>query len=225
MLLMTKSHHECNSSQDLAEFKNYPEKNASPLTALSSFYASTKRIAQFCPNSREPLPSDKVIYVDGDFDLFHAGHASLLRKAKELGTYLVVGIHEDSEINRIKGSNFPVMNLHERVLGVLACKYVDEVVIGAPFTVGKDLMHNLFNVSLVVHGNTKILPDAQGNDPYAYPKAEGKFVQLSHEFDYLSLSTILERIVQRRQEYEERNSLKQAREIDFLSTQEAKKQK
>lgn len=221
---MTKDHHHCDSSDTLTEFTDYPEKNASPLTALSSFYATTKRIAQFSPNSREPLASDKIIYVDGDFDLFHAGHATLLRKAKELGTYLVVGIHEDREVNRIKGSNFPVMNLHERVLGVLACKYVDEVVIGAPYTVGKDLMQHSFNISLVVHGNTNILPDAQGIDPYAFPKAEGKFMQLSHEFDYFSVSTIIGRIVQRRQEYEERNSKKQAREIEFLSKQKAERQ-
>ena len=30
------------------------------------------------------------------------------------------------------------MNLHERSLSVLACRYVDEVIIGAPWEVSKD---------------------------------------------------------------------------------------
>jgi ethanolamine-phosphate cytidylyltransferase len=36
-----------------------------------------------------------VIYVDGGFDLFHAGHTELFKAAKKLGNYLVVGIHDD----------------------------------------------------------------------------------------------------------------------------------
>ena len=63
-----------------------------------------------------------MVYVAGAFDLFHAGHVSFLRKCLELGDYLVVGLHEDSVVNCYKGSNHPIMNLQERVMGVLACK-------------------------------------------------------------------------------------------------------
>ena len=34
------------------------------------------------------------------------------------------------ELARYKGSNYPIMNLHERTLSVLAYRCVDEVVIG-----------------------------------------------------------------------------------------------
>lgn len=40
------------------------------------------------------------------------------------------------------------MNLHERVLSVLACKFVNEVVIGAPYYVSKELMEH-FKVSKI----------------------------------------------------------------------------
>jgi ethanolamine-phosphate cytidylyltransferase len=60
--------------------------------------------------------------VDGAFDLFHMGHIELLKKARSLGDFLVVGVHEDQVLNAIKGSNYPVMNLHERVLSVMACR-------------------------------------------------------------------------------------------------------
>ena len=55
------------------------------------------------------------------------GHTELFKRAREMGTYVLVGVHDDTTINRVRGSNYPVMNLHERVLGVLSCRYVDEV--------------------------------------------------------------------------------------------------
>ena len=47
--------------------------------------------------------------------------------------------------------NYPIMNLHERVLAVLACRYVNEVVIGAPYVITRETMEH-FNVDVVVHG-------------------------------------------------------------------------
>ena len=38
--------------------------------------------------------------------------------------YLIVGLHKDQDVNRYRGSNFPIMNLNERTLSVLACRYV-----------------------------------------------------------------------------------------------------
>lgn len=64
------------------------------------------------------------MYVAGAFDLFHVGHLDFLEKAKELGDYLIVGLHTDPVVNNYKGSNYPIMNLHERVLSVLACKVI-----------------------------------------------------------------------------------------------------
>ena len=50
------------------------------------------------------------------------------------------------------------MNLHERTLSVLACRHVDEVVIGAPYAVTADLMDH-FRVDLVCHGDTPVADD------------------------------------------------------------------
>lgn len=58
----------------------------------------------------------------GAFDLFHVGHLEFLEKAKQMGDYLIVGLHTDPVVNLYKGSNYPIMNLHERTLSVLACK-------------------------------------------------------------------------------------------------------
>jgi ethanolamine-phosphate cytidylyltransferase len=48
------------------------------------------------------------------------------------------------------------MNLHERSLSVLACRYVDEVIIGAPWEVSKDMVSLSFSLN-VVHSNFFII--------------------------------------------------------------------
>lgn len=42
-----------------------------------------------------------------------------------------------------RGPNHPIMHVHERSLSVLACRYVDEVIIGAPWEVSKDMVQSV----------------------------------------------------------------------------------
>ncbi|GBP58119.1 Ethanolamine-phosphate cytidylyltransferase [Eumeta japonica] len=140
----------------------------SPYTGCSQFLPTTQKIIQFS-SGLSPKPTDRVVYVAGAFDLFHVGHLDFLAAAHKQGDFLIVGLHTDLEVNRYKGSNYPIMNLHERVLSVLACKYVHEVVIGAPYTVSADLMDH-FRVMVVCHGLTPCEPDIEGCDPYLIPK-------------------------------------------------------
>ena len=55
------------------------------------FMPSTWRIASFA-NNRIAQPTDRVVYIPGDWDLFHAGHVEILMKAKELGDFILVGV-------------------------------------------------------------------------------------------------------------------------------------
>lgn len=68
----------------------------------------------------------KKVLTYGTFDLLHHGHINLLRRAKELGDYLVVGISSD-EFNRIKGKK-SYYSYEERKLILEAIRYVDEVI-------------------------------------------------------------------------------------------------
>ncbi|CAE8649851.1 unnamed protein product, partial [Polarella glacialis] len=73
--------------------------------------ASTRRIREFS-TARQPSPEDRVVYASGSFDMFHVGHAQFLKEAREQGTFLLVGIHDDMAVSRAKGPSFPVMNLN-----------------------------------------------------------------------------------------------------------------
>lgn len=118
-----------------------------------------------------PKTGQRVVYVDGGFDLFSSGQIEFLRsvirieddkarshdwyteaartdRMKAAGEdygpcYVVAGIHDDAEINQHKGLNYPIMNIFERGLCLLQCSYVHSVIFGAPFEPTETFLHNL----------------------------------------------------------------------------------
>ena len=73
---------------------------------------------------------DKMIKVItyGTYDLLHQGHINLLRRAKELGDYLIVGVTSDS-FDRGRGKLNVRNNVLERVEAVKKTGYANEVII------------------------------------------------------------------------------------------------
>ena len=72
-----------------------------------------------------------------------------LELAKKEGDFLYVGIWDDDMVSYYKGHHYPIISLHERLLMTMACKHVDDVVIGAPFFITQDLIKSL-NISKVI---------------------------------------------------------------------------
>ena len=70
----------------------------------------------------------KKVITYGTYDLLHEGHINLLRSAKELGDYLIVGVTSDG-FDRGRGKLNVRNNVLERVEAVKATGYVDEVII------------------------------------------------------------------------------------------------
>ena len=68
----------------------------------------------------------KKVITYGTFDLLHVGHINLLRRAKELGDYLLVAISTD-EFNAIKNKK-AYYSYEDRKTILEAIKYVDEVI-------------------------------------------------------------------------------------------------
>ena len=68
----------------------------------------------------------KKVLTYGTFDLIHRGHINILRRAKEMGDYLVVGLSTE-EFNKIKGK--PAYYTYEERKFILeSIRYVDEVI-------------------------------------------------------------------------------------------------
>ena len=66
-------------------------------------------------------------YTTGVFDLFHIGHLNILKRAKEMCDYLIVGVSTDELVENYKGKT-PIIPYEERKAIIEAIKHVDEVV-------------------------------------------------------------------------------------------------
>ena len=182
----------------------------------SSMLLSTRRLAEFS-SRRAPTAQDKILYMDGGYDMFHVGHASTLKKAKEMGTFLTVGVFDDDTVHKMKGANFPIMNLYERVLNVCACKWVDEVIIGAPLELTEEIIRNM-NISLVVEGTrsgSSAMRDSTIDQVNEVPKRLGIFQKISSDWGSLNIQQIANRIIENRAVYLKRNAKKVTQEEEF----------
>ena len=71
----------------------------------------------------------QTVWPNGCFDILHRGHLEMLKHAKSLGDYLIVGIDSDEKVANDKGLDRPYNNVGDRKFALKSLKYVDEVVI------------------------------------------------------------------------------------------------
>ncbi len=79
--------------------------------------------------SRLKKKRKKVVFTNGCFDLLHAGHIQLLKKAKGLGDVLIVGLNSDRSARKLKGPGRPIVPEKERALVLSALRAVDYVIL------------------------------------------------------------------------------------------------
>lgn len=68
----------------------------------------------------------KIVITYGTFDLFHVGHLNILKRAKELGDYLIVAVSSDA-FNAGKGKT-AYHSQEDRKAILESVRYVDEVI-------------------------------------------------------------------------------------------------
>jgi len=189
--------------------------------AAVQLLASTRRITEFS-SARQPTSEDRVVYVRGSFDMFHVGHAQFLKDARARGTFLLVGINEDLAVSRAKGPHLPVMSLNERVLNVCACKWVDEVIIGAPREVTEDLIKT-WNIHVIARATGHVRtgePREEASDPFAVAQRLGMYVEIPSQWPDLCHATVVERIIGNRGKYQTRNLDRARREDAYYASKE-----
>merc|ERR1711924_480998 len=125
---------------------------------------------------------------------------------------VVVGVHGDGVVNKHRGSNFPIMAMQERVLSVLGCRYVDDVLLDAPWHITKEMIATL-QITVVVRGT---FSDGWGdNDPHAVPIQQGIHREIESESS-LTLSELARRLLDR-QDVHKRIEVKKQKEQDWFN--------
>ena len=151
----------------------------------------------------------KIIYTDGVFDLFHFGHANLLKQAKELfeDSYLLVGVCKDEDVIPLKGP--VVMTYEERCKSVKHCKWVDEVVYDAPWIIDEQFLIDK-KIDYVTRDSVEyVTTDIFGNtiaDAYSVPKKLNKFIPINRTPN-ISTTDLVNRILINQEIYKKRNNL------------------
>eukprot|EP00095_Tigriopus_kingsejongensis_P011287 maker-scaffold14_size734282-snap-gene-2.21 protein:Tk11287 transcript:maker-scaffold14_size734282-snap-gene-2.21-mRNA-1 annotation:"choline-phosphate cytidylyltransferase b" len=144
------------------------------------------------------------IYADGIYDLFHQGHARQLMQVKNLFpksvVYVLVGCCNDQLTRERKGET--VMDESERYEGIRHCRYVDEIVKNAPWSLDDEYLAK-HKIDFVAHDE---LPYTTGSgvDVYKDLKEKGMFVA-TQRTEGVSTSDIVTRIVRNYDRFVRRN--------------------
>ena len=120
-------------------------------------------------------------------DLFHYGHVNFLKQCKELGDYLIVGVHTDSDAESYKRK--PILRFEERIKVIEACKYVDKVIKG-PLMITSELLEK-YKIDYVVHAHDK--GDTSYNNICYKNIPKDKFIRLDY-YKGISTTDIIKRI-------------------------------
>ena len=75
----------------------------------------------------------KIVFTNGCFDIFHAGHVGLLKFCEDVyrlrtSGLVVVGVNSDESIRRLKGNSRPINKFKDRITVLQSCRYVWQTV-------------------------------------------------------------------------------------------------
>ena len=106
----------------------------------------------------------RTVITYGTFDLLHYGHINLLRRAKELGDFLIVGLSTDA-FNKNEKKKVCYFSYEQRKTLLEAVRYVDMVIPEENWTQKVEDIHK-YNVDILTIGD-----DWKGK--FDYLKKEG----------------------------------------------------
>jgi choline-phosphate cytidylyltransferase len=130
------------------------------------------------------------VYCNGVFDMCHAGHMNLFEQAAKNGTRLIVGVHNDEDVESYKRT--PVMKAAERYAVVAKCKFVDEIVQNAPLSVYQDFIDE-HNIHVVMCSEEYDKPD---DEYYRVPRELG-ILKVLPRTDGISTTDLMTRVKER----------------------------
>jgi rfaE bifunctional protein nucleotidyltransferase chain/domain len=95
------------------------------MTSIKKKIQPARRLARTLARLRHR--GRRIVFTNGVYDLMHAGHVTLLAKAKALGDVLVLGLNTDASVRRFKGPKRPITKAADRAQVAAALQSVDYV--------------------------------------------------------------------------------------------------
>jgi ethanolamine-phosphate cytidylyltransferase len=223
MLLMSKSqiHKKKGGSPQLVSKNAKDDGHLKEICKTSKFLTTSRMLRLFSAGVKAPPKGAKVVYIDGAWDLFHAGHVMTFKKAREFGDYLIVGVQNDELVNAVRGLNMPLMTMNERVLSVLGCRAVDDVLIDSPWNTSREMIASL-NISTVLHAKLNEFREEfeqacqKFGDPYKVPMEMNIFHIIQSPLS-ITLTDIIDRIQKQQDMFQQKIAKKKKTEDDYYA--------
>ena len=128
--------------------------------------------------------------MDGVFDLFHIGHLEAIKKCKECGDYIIIGVVSDYNCALYKRQ--PIIEEKDRVEIIKNLKLVNEVIIDCPLIITEDFI-NEHKIDLVVHSFSNEEDFNKQKRFFEIPIKLNKFKVIKY-YDKLSTTDIINKI-------------------------------
>jgi rfaE bifunctional protein nucleotidyltransferase chain/domain len=139
--------------------------SAEPETKQHESYADYAKAIREYGHSCHPGGYERLIFVNGVFDILHLGHIQTISHAKSLAGprgAVIVGINDDASVTRLKGPTRPLNDEKSRALLLLHLRNVNHVI-----TFSEDTPYELIKYlqpDVIVKGGDYKAEDVVGRD-------------------------------------------------------------
>lgn len=150
----------------------------------------------------------KIGFNCSSFDLFHAGHVTMLKMEKELCDYLIVALQVDPTVDRPGIKNKPTQSVYERYVQLQACKYVDEILV---YSTEYDLLQLLMTQKINIRflSEEYLNRDFTGKQYCIQNGIELHYHKRQHDYSSTELRNRVYELEKQKRELQEKDSIPQ----------------
>ena len=128
--------------------------------------------------------------MDGIFDLFHRGHLESIKKCKEYGDEVIIGIISDKDAEKYK--RLPIICENDRCEIIKNLKDVSNIIFPAPLIINKSFIEEN-NIDIVIHAFNNEKDFEKQKKFFDVPIALKKFLRIDY-YDKISTTLIIDKI-------------------------------
>tara|TARA_B110000208_G_C11521916_1_gene340967 strand:- start:130 stop:546 length:417 start_codon:yes stop_codon:yes gene_type:complete len=136
-----------------------------------------------------------TVYCDGTFDLLHTGHVDFLKKCKQFGNFLIVGVISDKNVESYK--RIPIIDLDDRSYLLENLSIVDKVIKNCPFNNLTREFIDRYNIDIVVYASDILDSTNSWSNHYKVPIEMGIMKFIEYDKTKISSTKIINSILTR----------------------------